>query len=567
MESKLQESTTISRTSLLRLQTLSSTITSLEADKLFLTTELERGRLEWSEFRRESHVELVRIQTELENHATEEQNAKTSLASLKLSHDSLTTRHLDSVQSLSKVREELAASQNNFTNEMGSMKRLVEMMEGREAERIARVAEVERGLEDERSGRIEREVELMEELRVEKERSDSLELRCAEMRDALEGSATSYTGVYPHEEEQASPSIRGSFVLSPSAQMAVKSQKSGRSYAEVYGEYIRMQEDLLREKAETARLGDCLAQIMGDIEERVSVLMTFQTYINLTCFFFFLFQAPLLKEQRSEYDRLSNEYAQLVAQLSDALTDRDESDRHVEASKLDIDRLQRDNVILGNQLRDLGRQVRSLMRAIASSEIPGINERTGPEEMDEEEEEIRKRATESNDTDAVVSAHLVTFRTINDLQIQNQKLLRITREMGAQMEKAEEDTISRRRILENDAVEEAHELILKLKDEVENQRNKSEAFLRERDMLRRMLSSRSGGGDEESSVRIGGEGTSSDTARLLSETQSNFEAYKTEIALHSERLREDLAQAQRDANNARTDLAKQKAQSEFTAGK
>lgn len=281
----------------------------------------------------------------------------------------------------------------------------------------------------------------------------------------------------------------------------------------------------------------------------------------------FLFQAPLLKEQRTEYDRLSGEYAQLVAQLSDALADRDESDRHVESSKLDIDRLQRDNVVLGNQLRDLGRQVRSLMRAIASTEIPGINERTGPEEIDEEEEEIKRRADESNDTDAVVSAHLVTFRTINDLQVQNQKLLRITREMGAQMEKAEEDTTSRRRNLENDAVEEAHELILKLKDEVENQRNKSEVFIRERDMLRRMLSSRNGQGDEESSLKFSGEGGfSNDTARILSETQSNFEAYKTEIAAHSERLREDLAQAQRDANNARTELAKQKAQSEFTAG-
>lgn len=282
LESKLQESTTISRTSLLRLQTLSSTITSLEADKAFLSSELERGRLEWSESRRENHAELVRIQTELENHITEEHNAKTSLASLKLSHDSLTNRHLDSIQNLSKVREELAASQNNFTNEMGSMKRLVEMMEGREVERIARLEEVERGLEDERSGRIEREVELMEDLRVEKERSDSLELRCAEMRDALERGVTSYTGAYPHEEEQASPSVRGSFVLSPSAQMAVNSQKSGRSYAEVYGEYIRMQEDLLREKAETARLGDCLAQIMGDIEERVRHLAFTLTAANLS---------------------------------------------------------------------------------------------------------------------------------------------------------------------------------------------------------------------------------------------------------------------------------------------
>lgn len=204
------------------------------------------------------------------------------------------------------------------------------------------------------------------------------------------------------------------------------------------------------------------------------------------------------------------------------------------------------------------------MRSIAASEIPGIGERSGGGEIDEEEEEIRRRASESNDTDAIVSGHLVTFQTINELQIQNQKLLRITREMGLQMERAEEDLIGRRRGLENSAVEEAHELIIKLKDEVETQRTKSDAFLRERDMLRRMLSQRSGG---EGFSSTNGTDSNVDAAKLLAEVQTDFDAYKSEIAIHSERLRDDLAQAQRDANNARTELAKQKAHAEFTTGK
>lgn len=181
----------------------------------------------------------------------------------------MTNRHLDTVQTLSKIREELAVSENNFANEMGSMKRLVDMMENRESERVARVDEVERGLEDERSGRIEREAELLEDLRLERERTDLLEVKCGELREAIERGAASFSGLYPQEDDMSSPSNRGSFALSPSAQMAVRSQKSGRSYAEVYGEYIRMQEELLKERAESARLGDCLSQIMGDIEERV----------------------------------------------------------------------------------------------------------------------------------------------------------------------------------------------------------------------------------------------------------------------------------------------------------
>ena len=259
----------------------------------------------------------------------------------------------------------------------------------------------------------------------------------------------------------------------------------------------------------------------------------------------------------------------MAASLASTLTDRDDQALQLENYQLNLDRLQRDNTIVVAQLRDLGRQVRSLARAIAAKEIPGIETRSKPnEDHDEEEEVIKKRATESNDTDAVVSAHLVTFSTINELQVQNQKLLRITREMGAQMESGEDAILSKRRGEENAAVQEAHELILRLKEEVESQRTKMETFIRERDMFRRMVTQRSDNGNNVTRALIGnGESTENgDGGRSLADVQSNFDAYRTEIAVDSQRLREDLSQALKDVNIARTDLAKTKAQSEFLSG-
>lgn len=148
------------------------------------------------------------------------------------------------------------------------MKRLVEMMEKREEERKRRVEEVERGLEEERAQAAEREEQLKEELQAERERCDNLEVRYGEMREALERGTARFA---PGDDAQGSPSpVGSSFALSPSAQLAVRGQKNGRSYAEIYGEYVRMEEELVRERAESKRLSDCLAQILGDIEERVS---------------------------------------------------------------------------------------------------------------------------------------------------------------------------------------------------------------------------------------------------------------------------------------------------------
>lgn len=278
-----------------------------------------------------------------------------------------------------------------------------------------------------------------------------------------------------------------------------------------------------------------------------------------------------MNEQRIEYERLTVEVTQLATQLAQAVSDRDTSARHTESYRLDLERLSLDNTIMTSQLRDLGRQLRTIVRNLAATEFVGIGERSGDMEFDEEEAVIQKRAEESNDTDAVVSAHLVTFKTINELQLQNQKLLRITREMGAQMERGEEELLNRRRGEENAAVSEAHEMILKLKDEVQSQRAKTEAFVKERDMFRRMLAQR---GDSSGSIPAasstnghgnGGEGDV-DTSRMLTEVQASFDAFRTEIAVDTQRLRNDLSQAQRDAGNARTELAKNKAQSEFFSG-
>lgn len=263
-----------------------------------------------------------------------------------------------------------------------------------------------------------------------------------------------------------------------------------------------------------------------------------------------------------EYDRLSLEATHLATSLADALAARDAAARTSESHRLDLARLSSDNALLSSQLRDLGRQVRTLMRSLAAYEYAGIAERSVGEE-EEEEERIRRRADEEGSTNAVVEAHLVTFRTLDELQVQNQKLLRITREMGAQMEKGEEDAEGRRKGVENAAVEEAHELILRLKDEIESQRAKTDAFVRERDMFRRMLSQRGEGGG--AGIGPSGEGEG-EAARGLADVQANFDAYREEMGVDTLRLRDDLTAAQREAGGARTDLAKAKAQLDFMSG-
>jgi hypothetical protein len=67
----------------------------------------------------------------------------------------------------------------------------------------------------------------------------------------------------------ATPSL-----LSPTAQLASRTQRGGKSYTEVYSDYVRMSDELGKQKLETRRLEECLAGILRDIEERVSTSHT-----------------------------------------------------------------------------------------------------------------------------------------------------------------------------------------------------------------------------------------------------------------------------------------------------
>ncbi|SGY80993.1 BQ5605_C009g05432 [Microbotryum silenes-dioicae] len=274
-------------------------------------------------------------------------------------------------------------------------------------------------------------------------------------------------------------------------------------------------------------------------------------------------RAPLMKEQRIEYERISEEATQLAAQLALVSSERDQSDRRATSTRLDLEHAKRDNTMLQAQLRDLGRQVRTLARQNAL--VTGVVSGGSADDDDEEENEIVKRAEVDLSTDAIVAAHLVTFKSINELQVQNQKLLRITREMGSQMERLDDDALGRRKWEENKAIEEAHELVLGLKEEIENQQRQIEGFARERDMFRRMLANQTNGHGAIDGGATNGAAAGGDSDRLLVDVQANFDAYKNEIAIDSQRLRDDLKDAQQAAQTTRTELAKSRAQAEYTA--
>ena len=226
----------------------------------------------------------------------------------------------------------------------------------------------------------------------------------------------------------------------------------------------------------------------------------------------------------------------------------------------------RENELLQKQLEDLGRQVQSLLREVARRDDPTL--------LATADEDVRHMVAE--DTDSLITNNLVLFKSISGLQEQNQKLLRIVRELSSKMESEEKDYKEAMEREQSEAIREAHEAMQELAAQLERQKKNSDniiqTYVKERDALKAMLAraektagSKSTGVNSTAAAAAGVEGPS-DLAQELAEVQSQFDAYRTEMGVDSVRLREDLSATQRESAHLGAALAKANAKVEYLTG-
>lgn len=131
--------------------------------------------------------------------------------------------------------------------------------------------------------------------------------------------------------------------------------------------------------------------------------------------------------------------------------------------KLEFQRIERENNAYRRETRDLGRQVQSLLREVETQRDPSFldGELAVPNPEDE---------YDRTETDLVITKQLIVFRSVRELQEQNQRLVRLTRELSKRMETEEAES---KRLKEESetgsmAVEEARKAIEMLREEVKS---------------------------------------------------------------------------------------------------
>ena len=225
-------------------------------------------------------------------------------------------------------------------------------------------------------------------------------------------------------------------------------------------------------------------------------------------------------------------------------------------------KLNNENTLLQKQLDDLGRQVQTLLREIARRDDPTI-----PPDEDLENVEA------ALGTESLITNHLVSFKSIDSLQAQNQRLLKVVRELGQTMENEEKEYREAMEKEQTEAIKEAHDAMQELAAQLERQKTSSDsiiqAYVKERDTLRTMLARSEKTSTLPQAATLNGAVVTTaqtDLARELEDVNGQFDAYRKEMGIDSGRLRNELIAAQREVNQMGAALAKANAKIEYLTG-
>ncbi|XP_006462514.1 hypothetical protein AGABI2DRAFT_71914 [Agaricus bisporus var. bisporus H97] len=552
LETQIRDLRSAETSNKFKVDTLTQQLELAQAEAKRSNDELNVKIEEFTKYRRTKHAELTTLQAAHDSLSQSNDAAQASLKALQNAHSNQAHQLTQALTKVQDLTGQLAEQETKFANEANGLKRLVAMMEEREKQ----AKDIVENLEDEWAGvgqkAEQRESVLKDEIEKERRGREDAEKRIRNLEAVVEGMGRgdlplpgrgSLPGTPLRTPGANGDPFNDSMVgLSPTIAMASRAQKGGKSFTDIYTDYVKLKEDYTKKVIEYDNMDRTLQSVLAQIQER----------------------APVLSQQRAEYQRLQNESTELAKQLSAVITERDAQANVVRETTQKFTKVTTENKLLQQQLDDLGRQVQHLLRDIARRDDPTIPA----------DEDLDQVIGETGNVGEVITNSLLLFKNIGELQGQNQRLMSVVRNLSSQLENEELEYKANMEREQVEAIREAHEAIQELASSLEREKKHHEkvehAYMKEREALKAMVARAEKTGvvmtPLEAAPRLTENGVVGDEDELvkeLTEVQNQFEAYRTEIGLDTLNLRENLVQAQREATTATATLAKAEAKIQY----
>ncbi|MBN3321592.1 TPR protein, partial [Atractosteus spatula] len=435
----------------------------LQSQNSWLNAELKAKTDELLSVSREKGNEVLELKCNLENKKEEVTRLQEQVNSLKLSNENFQKQAEDLMMKLKEAKEQQASMEEKFGHELNAHIKLSNLYkaaadsDSKSEELNKAVEELHKLLKEVGEAKKCTEMRLLEAENAKEKIEAELKDKIRNMEKELENandllSDAKRKGVAALTEEELT-------TMSPTAAAVAKIVKPGMKLTELYNAYIESQDQLQLERLETKRLNKYLDEIVKEVEAK----------------------APILKRQREEYERMQKSVASLSAKLEQAMREIHRLQKETDEANKRSSVLERDNQRFELQLTDMSQQIRVLLIE--------LEEARGNHVIREEEEVSSADISSSSE---VISQRLVTFRNIEELQQQNQRLLVALRELGEAREKEEMETTSSRVTELELSLDKAQRELEQLREARSHQMQLVESIVRQRDMYRILLAQTTG---------------------------------------------------------------------------
>ncbi|XP_065184062.1 nucleoprotein TPR-like [Sycon ciliatum] len=488
-ETKVEETATSGMTGQLREKRLEQEKEMLASQIEWLNAEVKTKSDELLASRKEKSTLGLELRTNLNTANDELAASQTTCEKLRELLQERENKVESCLKQVKDLQDEKIDLESQFKNELAFQTKLATLHQETAAEakqKLDSLVDGARSLQDllaeASQGREEAEEQLKAREEVANEKIESLESTVSSLERELENAndllnVARQRGHAPLTSQQ----VTG---ISPHAASTSTRLKSGMTLTQIYSMYVEASDDLRVQQDENQQLATQLNQIGAELREK----------------------APMLEQMQREYEDAITTNQKLSAKVEAGILEcerlRQEADDSVRLSS----QLKRENARMEVRCKDTSQQVRVLLREVEQAR-GGLSTTSA---FDTTLSQINDDVTSS---DEVISAQLVSFRNIEELQIQNEKLLAVVRELS---EKQEEDEL-KQRDTEFDELRASHEDALLQLEDLRQQRARSktvmEALVKQRDLYRVLAQSSSP--DAAASVS-----TQLDASRVLADVHS-----------------------------------------------
>uniref|UniRef100_A0A3P8PCY7 Nucleoprotein TPR n=1 Tax=Astatotilapia calliptera TaxID=8154 RepID=A0A3P8PCY7_ASTCA len=438
----------------------------LNSQTAWLNEELKAKSEDLLSLSRQKGNEILELKCSLENKEDEMKKLQDQVTSLKTSNENLQKQNEEMISKLKEAKEQHTSMEEKLRNELNTNIKLCNLHKGAAADSEAKSKELSQAVEElhkllKDAGEVNKALE--DKLQ---EMNGVTDKTVGELKDRIQGLEKELDNA---NELLSNSKLRGPVAstsilteeqmttMSPTA-AAISKIKPGMKLTELYTAYVESQEQLQLERLENKRVNKYLDDIVQEVEAK----------------------APILKRQRDEHERMQKSVASLSAKLEQAVKEVHRLQSEADEANKRSSVLERDNQRFELQLTDMAQQVRVLLIE--------LEEARGNHVIHEEE----VSSADVSSTSEVISQHLVTFRSVEELQKQNQRLLAALRDLSEAQEKEEFEATGNKHGELEQSLGKAQAELESLREQRSQQIKMTESIVRQRDMYRVLLAQATG---------------------------------------------------------------------------